>query len=202
MQERIILKSGEQAPRLSAKLKLTLSCSYSNYGGLPARAEFTHEVALRLVLHAIATSAARYGRYIQPLLSLSVDYYLRVFVRVATRPEQVKRLASQTMLTYVCTGCRGWYNQHLGKTTEKTNLANGKSNTHFGVASGPPVGMQCSHCGFNLQIAGPMWAGKLHDTDFVGRVLQHVKEDETRYGTATRINGMLCLARSVRTSDR
>ena len=48
--------------------------------------------ALRLVLHTLATSAARYGRYIQPLLSLSIDFYVRLFVRVHTAPIDVKRV--------------------------------------------------------------------------------------------------------------
>lgn len=50
--------------------------------------------ALRLVLHSLATSAARYGRYIEPLLSLSIDFYVRIFVRVRSSPIEVKKLAS------------------------------------------------------------------------------------------------------------
>ncbi|KAG8892504.1 RNA methyltransferase tRNA(m5U54)methyltransferase, partial [Tulasnella sp. 403] len=42
---------------------------FSNYGGVSMKAEYCHEAALRLVLHTISTSAARYGRYITPLLS-------------------------------------------------------------------------------------------------------------------------------------
>jgi hypothetical protein len=49
--------------------------------------------ALRLVLHSLATAAARYGRHIEPLVSLSIDFYVRVFVRVKTAPIQVKKLA-------------------------------------------------------------------------------------------------------------
>ncbi|KAF9218244.1 hypothetical protein BS17DRAFT_635778, partial [Gyrodon lividus] len=46
---------------------------FSNYGGIPVKAEYCHEAALRLVLNTMSTSASRYGRYIEPLLSLSVD---------------------------------------------------------------------------------------------------------------------------------
>lgn len=49
--------------------------------------------SLRLVLNAIATAAARYGRSITPLLSLSIDFYVRLFVRVRTSPIEVKNLA-------------------------------------------------------------------------------------------------------------
>lgn len=50
--------------------------------------------ALRLVLHSIAATAARYGRHIEPLLSLSIDFYVRLFIRVHTGPKEVKGLAA------------------------------------------------------------------------------------------------------------
>jgi tRNA (guanine26-N2/guanine27-N2)-dimethyltransferase len=56
-------------------------------------AEYSHEVALRLVLHSLATTAARYGRYITPLLSFSIDFYVRVFVRVDSKAEKVKQVS-------------------------------------------------------------------------------------------------------------
>ena len=49
--------------------------------------------ALRLVLNTITTSASRYGRYIEPLLSLSVDFYVRLFVRLHSAPIEVKKAA-------------------------------------------------------------------------------------------------------------
>lgn len=47
--------------------------------------------ALRLVLHTLSTSASRYGRFIEPVLSLSIDFYVRLFVRVKTSPLEVKK---------------------------------------------------------------------------------------------------------------
>lgn len=49
--------------------------------------------ALRLVLHTVSTSAARYGRYVQPLLSLSIDFYVRLFIRIQIAPIEVKKAA-------------------------------------------------------------------------------------------------------------
>jgi tRNA(guanine-26,N2-N2) methyltransferase len=85
---------------------------YANYGGVPAKQEYTHEVvhlpeetrvltgvgkALRLVLNTIAISAARYGRAIEPLLCLSIDFYVRLFLRVVQSPLQVKYLPRYTL---------------------------------------------------------------------------------------------------------
>ena len=49
--------------------------------------------ALRILLASLEAHAARSQRYIIPLLSLSIDYYVRVFVRVRTSPMEVKRSA-------------------------------------------------------------------------------------------------------------
>ena len=51
----------------------------------------THEQAVRIVLASLERSAARYQRHIVPLISLSMDFYVRMFVRVYTRPEEAKR---------------------------------------------------------------------------------------------------------------
>lgn len=43
------------------------------------------------------------------------------------------------------------------------------------------------------QIGGPAWIGDLHDKEFVGKMLKHVKENEQNYGTEKRMKGMLTL---------
>lgn len=44
-------------------------------------------MALRILLASMEQHAARYKRYIVPVLSLSIDFYIRVFVRVYTSGE-------------------------------------------------------------------------------------------------------------------
>jgi len=46
----------------------------------------------------IAMTAAKYGRAIEPLLCLSIDFYVRLFVRVVGSPAQVKHLARYILL--------------------------------------------------------------------------------------------------------
>ena len=53
--------------------------------------------ALRILLASLEGHAARSHRYIVPLVSLSIDYYIRVFVRVYTSPSEVKRSARSVM---------------------------------------------------------------------------------------------------------
>lgn len=47
--------------------------------------------ALRIVLQCVESHANRYGRYVVPLLSISADFYVRVFVRIFSGPAMCKR---------------------------------------------------------------------------------------------------------------
>ena len=42
-----------------------------------------------------------------------------------------------------------------------------------------------------------MWSGPLHDKGFVKAVLQHIDECADKYGTSTRMKGMLTVAYEV-----
>lgn len=46
-------------------------------------------------------------------------------------------------------------------------------------------------------MAGPMWSGPIHDSEFVGQVLDHLEGNEDKYGTSTRMKGMLTVAKEV-----
>lgn len=164
---------------------------YSQYGGTTVRNDAAHESALRLLLHSIATTAARYGRSIRPLLSLSIDYYIRCFVRICHSPKQVKLNLGKSMIIYNCTGCRTSYFQPLGKTLP---LSDG--NYKFGWAQGPPIGSQCANCHSVLHVSGPMWSGSLHCNEFLDEMICQLNHAEAAdFATTPRIEGMLHLAR-------
>ncbi|KAJ3564295.1 hypothetical protein NP233_g8393 [Leucocoprinus birnbaumii] len=171
---------------------------FSNYGGVSVKAEYAHEAALRLVLHSLSTTAARYGRYIEPVISLSIDFYVRVFVRVRTGAMETKKALSKAANYYVCSHCQAWYEQPLGRIVEKVHEKSGHVNYLFKTQAGPTVSEKCPECESTLHIAGPMWSGPLHDSGFVGRVLEHLEEHKEHYGTAARMKGMLTLAKEVR----
>lgn len=59
-------------------------CCPARLGPFPYRRPYCHEMALRILLASLEQHAARYKRYIKPVLSLSIDFYIRVFVRVYT----------------------------------------------------------------------------------------------------------------------
>ncbi|XP_074990265.1 tRNA (guanine(26)-N(2))-dimethyltransferase isoform X4 [Calonectris borealis] len=67
---------------------------YSKYGAVSLKGKFCHEMALRIILHSLDSRANCYQRFIVPLLSVSADFYVRVFVRVFTGQAKVKASAS------------------------------------------------------------------------------------------------------------
>jgi tRNA (guanine26-N2/guanine27-N2)-dimethyltransferase len=169
-----------------------LEKTYSQYGGLPLKGEPCHEGGLRLLLHAIASSAGRYGMAIEPLLSLSIDYYIRVFVRVRKSPNDVKLLAGKTMIVYHCqNGCGSWSTQFLARNKSQTNR-NGAEFYKHSFAQGPSANTLCEHCGTKTHLSGPMYGGPLHNIGFIERVLAQLAEvDRETYPTYDRIEGML-----------
>jgi len=129
-----------------------LEKTYSSYGGIPFIGDACHEGGLRLILHTIASSAAKYGMAIEPLLSLSIDYYIRVFVRVRKSPHDVKLLAGKTMLVYHCdSGCGSWTTQFLARNKVQPTK-NGSTFMKHSFSHGPSADQQCEHCGFKTHV--------------------------------------------------
>ena len=84
----------------------------------------------------------RYGRYIEPLLSLSIDFYCRVFVRVHTGQAVCKQSTSKLGHVYQCTGCESLAVQPLGRLSTHKNGGQIKYN----LPTGPPVDRLCAFC--------------------------------------------------------
>ena len=73
--------------------------AYGRYASMPIqRAKYLQECALRILLHTLAVSAARYGRTIRPILSVGMAFYVRVFVEV----NNDKAGVSVFKLLYLC----------------------------------------------------------------------------------------------------
>ncbi|KAJ9317326.1 hypothetical protein DTO271D3_2616 [Paecilomyces variotii] len=169
--------------------------AFALYGGITVKGSHSHEGGLRLILHALATSAAKYGLAIEPLLSLSIDFYARVFVRVYKSPAEVKFISANTMLVYNCdSGCGAWSIQPLSQTKQKPDKK-GNPFWTFGYAQGPTAAPHCEHCGFKTHLGGPMWGGPLHNPHFIQKILNMLPGiDRDTYHTVDRIEGMLTTA--------
>ncbi|RFN53595.1 putative n2,n2-dimethylguanosine trna methyltransferase [Fusarium flagelliforme] len=167
--------------------------TFALYGGIPIKGMHSHEAGLRLVLNAVATSAARYGLTIEPLLSLSIDFYTKFFIKVVKSPQSVKFLASKTMLVYSCdAGCGAWETQHMLRSKPSPNKKGSGAFYKHTMAQGPSADRHCEHCGLKMHINGPMYGGHIHSQEFIERLLEQIpKADRSIYGTMPRLEGML-----------
>ncbi|KAA8907711.1 hypothetical protein DIURU_000398 [Diutina rugosa] len=162
----------------------------NNFGAAYSLNDTNHEVGLRLVLGMVSNIAARYGKAIEPLASFSIDYYLRCFIRVSHKPVEVKKLAQQTMVSFGCTGCGHKVNQSFG-------IQQGPHKCGYPKLNEELPGSNCRFCGGRYTIAGPMWGGPIHSTDYLDKILEVNREaDPEVYHTRSRIEGMVTLARS------
>lgn len=157
---------------------------YSKYGAISLRTKSCHEMALRILLQCVQSHANRYGRYIEPLLSISADFYIRVFVRVHTGPNMCKYTTSKLSYVQHCTECDSFTLQPLGvlKTNNKGKPAK------FGLPNMNQYQTNCEHCRHSLQLGGPIWSGAIHSTAFVQDLLGGLCQS---LSTAKRIEGML-----------
>ena len=167
--------------------------SFALYGGIPVKGFHSHEAGIRLILHGLSTTAARQGLAIEPLLSLSIDYYIRIFVKVRRSPASVKFLAGKTMMVYDCDhGCGAYETQLLLRNKKVPSKSSKVPFYKHSLALAPSVGRRCKHCGSPMHIAGPMYAGPLHSADFIKKILDDLPNVPGEiYGTIPRIEGML-----------
>lgn len=159
---------------------------YSKYGAMSLRTKYCHEMGIRIILQCIESHANRYSRYIEPLISLSIDFYFRVFVRVRSGQGKVKRSASKMAMVYSCRGCGSFSLQRIGEMIPTKG-----DNYKYSPASGPPVTNSCEHCGGKHQIGGPVWADPICDSDFIDKVIDNVSKEKDKLKTSDRIIGML-----------
>ena len=152
------------------------SC-YSKYASMPLHKPYGHEQGLRILLAAVETAAARAGRTIEPLLSASIDFYARVFVRVRAAPGAAKSLPLRLAHVYQSVGCDSFHLQRVGRDASKPNRhgARDPNNAKVVAAVAPAVpAVECPHTGARWAMGGPLWAGKLHDLEWVRAVAAEV----------------------------
>jgi tRNA (guanine26-N2/guanine27-N2)-dimethyltransferase len=120
------------------------------------------------VLHSLAVAAARYGRYITPLLSFSIDFYVRLFVRIDTGASKVKELASQVGTVHVCNFCQTPTEQRFGKVVEKEDKQGNVQKTFKPCVSVRAKADGCEYCGGTLHVS-PSKEGFVADNSLADR---------------------------------
>ncbi|TFH29799.1 MAG: tRNA (guanine(10)-N(2))-dimethyltransferase [Promethearchaeota archaeon] len=124
------------------------SACLRKYNVTALRSSFCKEVGLRILLHYIAKQAHPWMRYIEPVMALSFDHYVRVFVRIKKGKEGITHNLENFGYILWCPQCDWRDSVHL-------NILDASS--------------RCPLCDSKVKFGGPLWIGKLHDSDFVLR---------------------------------
>ncbi|KAI4346715.1 hypothetical protein L6164_007587 [Bauhinia variegata] len=158
---------------------------YSKYGSYPLRGKYCHEMALRILLASIESHANRYKRYIVPVLSVQMNFYVRVFVRIYTSAGEIKKTPLKLSYVYQCAGCDSFHLQPIGRAFSKNN------SVRYLPGFGPVVPQECSDCGKKFIMGGPIWSAPIHDQDWVASILADVKSMKDRYPAYDHISAVL-----------
>jgi tRNA (guanine26-N2/guanine27-N2)-dimethyltransferase len=124
------------------------------YGGKPLRTEYSHELALRLLIGCLASQAAKHDMGVQLLFSYSEYNYVRVYARVAYGAKAADASIQKIGCILHCFSC--FHREWQPRIT--------------------PLREECPECGSKLQPAGPLWLGALWD-----RVYCEAVENEARW---------------------
>lgn len=109
------------------------------YGGLPVNNHQTHETAVRLLLAKVARSAANFETGIEPLVSISSDHYVKVFIRVRDGRGQANSSVQNIENVFFCPKCQYYAFESSGYSHH---------------SHGQPT------------IAGPLWKGELFQREW------------------------------------
>eukprot|EP00834_Sanchytrium_tribonematis_P004714 NODE_247_length_11822_cov_1.182718.p3 type:complete len:487 gc:universal NODE_247_length_11822_cov_1.182718:3187-1727(-) len=137
-----------------------LESNFMKYGGFVNNSDFSHEQAVRVILNQITNSANRYKRAVKPLLCLSIDFYVRIFVQIESSALQAKDSCVNTGIVYQCLKCKWFTHQSIASKNEKNRFS----------PSILSVEIQCPECTSELTMTGPIYLGSLHDKEFVKKL--------------------------------
>jgi tRNA (guanine26-N2/guanine27-N2)-dimethyltransferase len=163
--------------------------AYGRYASLPIQsARYLQEMALRILLHTIAVSAARYGRTIRPVLSVGMAFYVRVFVEINDDKKGVSDLSLNIGNVYQSTRCPSFVVLPHGQ------MGGNKGNVYQSIRLTPS---HCEETGAPFKVGGPLWLGPLHDQQVIKGALDRLSSpdntcpDMKLIATRARLQGLL-----------
>jgi len=117
---------------------------FGRYRSMPMpNGRYLHELALRILLHTIEAKANTYGRTIRPILSVGMNFYIRVYVEIHDHKAAVVSSSLRIGHVYQSTQCPSFFTVPQGVL---------KKNTYM-PCRGPPSAV-CEETGSPFKIAG------------------------------------------------
>jgi len=143
------------------------------YGGKPLRTEYCHELAVRLLAGCLATTAAKQDIGINVVFSHRAEHYVRTCATIKYGAKNADESLKNMGYLLHCFKCFHREKQSLF-TVQRSD--------------------RCSECGSKLNIAGPLWLGRLFDSQFV-ELLEN-EANQRKLGSERKIQGMLAIMKT------
>lgn len=147
------------------------------YGGRPLRTEYCHELAVRLLAGALATSAAKHDIGSTAVFSHSSEHYIRLYALVDYGARKADATLKNMGYVYHCFSC--FHREVAAKATINNKVT-------------------CPECGKKMDVAGPLWRGQIVNEDFVAS-MQRVARTKS-FKNKRKINKLLLLIREEATA--
>ncbi len=123
-----------------------------NYGAVPLRTEYCHEIAMRILIGYTVKEAAVYEKAVEPLLVFNDKHYFRLQLKIRKGAKRANNCLDKIGNIYHCFNC-GARKMEKGRFVKKE---------------------KCK-CGEKFEIGGPVWTGKLFDPKFCKKILFEVE---------------------------
>jgi tRNA (guanine26-N2/guanine27-N2)-dimethyltransferase len=125
------------------------------YGAKPLRNEYCHETGLRILAGFLCRTFSKYKKYLKFQFSHSTEHYMRLYALVGKGAKNTDE--SLENLGYIA-HCPKCLNRQVFK----------------GMT--PRIPSKCQECGEVWDVAGPLWCGKLHNSDFIEGMINILPE--------------------------
>ncbi|ODV93978.1 hypothetical protein PACTADRAFT_51716 [Pachysolen tannophilus NRRL Y-2460] len=138
---------------------------FATYGSIKlGNNDVTHESAIRIVLNTINLIASRHKKFIEPMISVYNNNYIKIYIQIIKNPLKAKNNAiKNSMMTFNCINCgflKNYYNYY------SLNNNNSNNNNLFEFK------FQCNYCKSLIpKMTGPFWAGAMHNSIFIEKLL-------------------------------
>ena len=128
-----------------------------SYSAVPRNTDYHAEMGVRILLSALARSAARFDVGVTPLLTHATSHYVRTYLEVERKATSADAAIDELGFLYHCEDC-------LYREADPGLIAD-------------PL-ESCPHCGgTRVLAAGPVWLGPVRDREFVAAVRAEVPDE-------------------------
>ncbi len=148
------------------------------YGGRPLRTEYCHELAVRLLAGALATSAAKHDISVTVVFSHSSEHYIRLYALIDYGARKADATLKNMGYVLHCFSC---FHREIAQKAAINNKTT------------------CPECGKKMNEAGPLWTGEIVNEDFVASMQRVAKTKSFR--NKRMINKLLLLLREEATAS-